>query len=53
MLRAFAAMKYDALNIGRREAQFTAAQLKELNRTSPVPILSANLLDKADRQADF
>ena len=53
MLRAFAAMNYDALNIGAREAQFTAAQLQEIRKHFPVPILSANLLDKADRPADF
>ena len=53
ILRAFAAMKYDALNIGGREAQFTAAQLQEIKRTSPVPIISANLFDKADQQPIF
>jgi len=53
ILRAFAAMKYDALNIGWREAQFTAAQLHAIRRVSPVPILGANLLDKASRQPIF
>ena len=53
MLRAFAAMKYDALNIGGREAQFKAAQLREIKNHSPVPILSANLLDKTTRQPIF
>ena len=53
MLRAFAAMKYDALNIGQREARFTAGQLRELKQSSPVPILSANLLDKATHQPVF
>jgi hypothetical protein len=53
ILRAFAAMKYDALNIGRREAQFTATQLRAIKQTSPVPILSANLLDKVGRQPIF
>ena len=47
VLRAFAAMKYDALNIGGREAQFTAAQLREIKQSSPVPILSANLTDRS------
>src|ERR1700722_5274872 len=46
LLRAYAAMKYDALNIGWHEAQFTANQLKSIKQTSPVPILSANLLEK-------
>jgi len=53
VLRAFAAMKYDALNVGQREAQFTAAQLRAIKSASPVPILSANLLDKAGRQPIF
>ena len=46
VLRAFAAMKFDALNAGGREARLTADQLWNLRRSSPVPILSANLLDK-------
>jgi hypothetical protein len=53
VLRAFAAMNYDALNIGGREVQFTAAQLREIKRVSPVPILSANLVDKTTRQPIF
>jgi hypothetical protein len=53
VLRAFVAMKYDALNIGRREAQFTAAQLHTIKNASPVPILGANLLDKASHQPIF
>lgn len=53
VLRAFAAMKYDALNIGGREAQFTAAQLREIKQSSPVPILSANLTDKSTGRPIF
>ena len=53
ILRAFEAMKFDALNVGHREAQLSAAQLRELKRTSPVPILSANLLDKATGKPVF
>lgn len=53
VLRAFAAMHYDALNIGGREAQFTAAQLRQLKQASPVPILSANLVDQTTRQPIF
>ena len=53
MLRAFAAMKYDALNIGQREARFSAAQLRGLKGSSPVPLLSANLLDKTTHQPIF
>jgi hypothetical protein len=47
ILQACAAMKYDALNIGQHEAQFTAAQLQGIKRASATPIISANLLDKA------
>jgi hypothetical protein len=53
VLRAFAAMNYDALNLGGREAQFTAAQLREVKKNSPVPIISANLLDQNSRQPLF
>jgi hypothetical protein len=53
VLRAFAAMKYDAVNIGGREAQFTAAQLREFKQSSPVPILGANLIDKNTGQPIF
>lgn len=53
LLRAFAAMHYDALNIGHREAQLTAAQLREINTGSPVPMLSANLRDKASGKLLF
>jgi hypothetical protein len=44
--RAFAAMGYEALNVGAREAQLPLATLLELKRSAPVPMLSANLLDK-------
>src|SRR5277367_4458914 len=40
VLNAFAAMKYDALNIGEREAHLSATQLHNLKDTSPVPMLS-------------
>ncbi len=53
LLQAFAAMKFDALNIGHREAQLSAAQLRKLRETSPVPILSANLLDRATGKCIF
>jgi 2',3'-cyclic-nucleotide 2'-phosphodiesterase (5'-nucleotidase family) len=53
VLRAFAAMNYDALNIGGCEAQFTAAQLREAGKNSPVPIISANLLDQGARRPLF
>lgn len=53
LLRAFAAMDYDALNVGRREAMLSLAQLQDLQRASPVPILSANLLDPTSGQPIF
>jgi hypothetical protein len=45
--RAFTTMGYEAANLGHREAQLSAAALRELKRTAPVPMLSANLLDQA------
>jgi len=53
MLKAFAALKFDALNVGHREARLTAAQLRQLKLSSPVPILSANLLDKSTGRPIF
>jgi Cytochrome c554 and c-prime len=53
ILQAFKAMNYDALNIGAREAHFTATQLQEIKRTSPAPLVSANLLNKADQKPIF
>jgi len=53
LLRAYAAMKFDALNIGHREAQLSAAQLQEIKKSSPVPIIGANLIDKASGKPIF
>ncbi len=53
MVQAFAAMHFDALNLGAREAQFTAAQLRALGQTSAVPLISANLLQNSSRQPIF
>ena len=47
LLRAFHEMGYEAANLGHAEAQLSAAQLRELKTASPVPLLSANLLDRA------
>ena len=44
---AFAKMRYAALNVGWREAGLSAAQLREIKARAPVPMVSANLLDKA------
>ena len=53
ILQAFASMDYAAANIGHREAQLSLAQLRELRGKSPVPLLSANLLDASTRQPVF
>jgi len=53
VLRACAAMKYDAVNIGQNEAQFSATQLESIKGSSTVPIVSANLLDKTTGQPIF
>jgi hypothetical protein len=45
MLEAYAAMRFDALNLGQREAQLSAEQLRSLAQQSPVTLISANLLD--------
>jgi hypothetical protein len=44
---AFAKMGYVAMNVGHREASLSAAELRQLAATSPVPLISANLLDRA------
>ena len=46
LLRAYGQMGFDALNVGHREAQLSATQLRQARKDSPVPLLSANLLDK-------
>jgi hypothetical protein len=45
MLQAYAAMHFDALNLGQREAQLPVEELREIQRESPVALISANLLD--------
>ena len=45
--QGFARMGYEALNVGQREARLSAAQLREIKASAPVPMLSANLLDRA------
>ena len=45
--QAFAALGYDALNVGQGEARLSAAQLRDLKAHAPVPMLSANLIDKS------
>ena len=53
VLNAFAALKYDALNIGQREAHFPVAELQKLKASSPVPMVSANLLDASTGKPVF
>jgi len=53
LIRAFAEMGYSALNIGHREAQLSADQLRELRSRAAVPLVSANLLDATTRQPIF
>ena len=45
--QGFARMGYEALNVGQREARLSATQLREIKANAPVPMLSANLLDRA------
>ena len=53
LLRAFAAMGYDALNLGHREARLSVRQLRSMKQSSPVKLLSANLLDRATGERIF
>lgn len=53
VLQAFADLDYDAVNVGHREARLSAAELREIRQSSPVPILSANLLDQSTREPLF
>jgi hypothetical protein len=50
MLQAFADMNYDVLNAGHREAQLSATQLQDLRTHSPLPLMSANLVDRSSRK---
>lgn len=46
VLKSFAMLGFHAVNIGRREAALDAATLTALAKESPVPFVSANLLDE-------
>jgi len=50
LLQAFAQLGYHAVNLGRREAALPADTLRDLAKTSPVPLTSANLLDTTTGQ---
>jgi len=51
--KAYAQMRYSALNMGHREAQLPARELRKLKADSPVPMISANLIDKESGQPLF
>lgn len=53
LLRAYAAMNFDAMNMGDREAQLSAAQLAQFQKSSPVTLLGANLFDAATGKRIF
>ena len=50
LLQAEGKIGYDALNLGSREASLPALTLRSLAQHSPVPLLSANVLDATTRQ---
>lgn len=45
LLAACARLGFSAANLGRREARLSATQLRELAASSPVPLLSSNVVD--------
>ncbi|MGJ8634538.1 MAG: multiheme c-type cytochrome [Luteolibacter sp.] len=45
LARAYKTMAYHALNMGAREAEIPAATLQNLASTSPVPLISASLVN--------
>lgn len=47
VLKAYSEMRYAALNAGHREAGLPAATLRKVAAESPMPLVSANLLDRA------
>jgi hypothetical protein len=50
MTRAYATMGFAALNMGGREAMIPAGTLSTLAESSPVPLLSASLVDADSRE---
>jgi hypothetical protein len=49
MLALNGRLGYGAVNAGRREAEFSRAELEGLAAESPVPLISANLADEAGK----
>jgi len=50
LARAYQSMGYAALNVGGREAMVAAADLTNIAAASPVPLISASVVDAATRQ---
>lgn len=50
LLAALARMGWQAVNLGGREASLPAVVLRDLVKNSPVPLISANVLDAASKQ---
>ena len=50
VLKAHQAIGYAAVNLGAREATLSAETLRNLAKNSPVPLLSANVLDSTTRE---
>ncbi|HLV79704.1 MAG TPA: multiheme c-type cytochrome, partial [Chthonomonadaceae bacterium] len=50
VLRGMAAMGYDAVNLGRREADLDRDTLRQRLRAFPLPFVSCNLLDRQTGQ---
>jgi hypothetical protein len=51
LARAFKTMGFSALNMGGREAMLPAADLAAVAKTSPVPLISASLVDASTRES--
>lgn len=47
IVQAYSGMNYVALNVGRWEASVPAATLRKFAADSPIPLVSANVLDRA------
>jgi 2',3'-cyclic-nucleotide 2'-phosphodiesterase (5'-nucleotidase family) len=43
--QAFKLLQYDVLNLGQRECQLAASEITALAKESPIPLISANVLD--------
>jgi len=50
LARAYHTMGFSALNMGASEAELPAETLKSLASASPVPLISASIVNRSDRQ---